>query len=202
MFNDAYFHKGLRDIAAISAGHPFRGAIDDLPPGNIGVIQMRNVGDNGIDWQSLTFVELPSKRMPAILAPGDVIFTTRGTRNVALALSVVPAPVVCSPHFFVLRVKDLVRMNPGFLAWQLNQRPAQEHFQREATGSYILNITRAAIEGLTIIVPPMERQLQILTFDQDARAERALLTKLIENRNQQIEAIAMRLHQSKKGSSI
>lgn len=160
---------------------------------------MRNIGNEGeIDWSSLAYVQLPSKREPALLASGDVIFTTRGTRNCALALSLIPVPAVCSPHFFVLRVRDRRRLIPEFFAWQLNQRPAQDYFRREATGSDILNITRAVMERLEIVVPPVERQLQIIAFDRAARAERHVLSQLIENRNRQIEAIAMRLHQTRE----
>lgn len=184
----------LGEVAAISAGYPFRGAVDDLPHGDVGVVQMRNVdAEAGVDWDAVQRVTLPSKRAPTFLAAGDIIFTTRGARNHALALNEVPGLAVCSPHFFVIRSRDPSRIVPAFLAWQINQRPAQEYFQREATGSHILNIRREVIENLPVAVPPVATQHIIVALAEAVHAERAALTRLIDNRNQQLEAIALGL---------
>lgn len=189
----------LQDLAIISAGYPFRGAVDELASGDVAVIQMRNVDpDAGIDWVAVRRVTLPSKRETSFLSSGEIIFSTRGTRNLALALDVIPGKAVCSPHFFVLSVNDPSRLMPEFLAWQMNQLPAQRYFQREATGSHILNIRREAIENLPVAVPSIARQQAITALAKAASAERAALTKLINNRNQQLEAIACGLHHSER----
>lgn len=195
----AYLRESLGDVAVIAAGYPLRGAVDELASGDVAIVQMRNVdADGGVSWREVQRIVLPSKRPPAFLAVGDIIFTTRGTRNFALALDTVEGEAVCSPHFFVIRVLDVSRIAPAFLAWQINQRPAQEYFQREATGSRILNIRREVIENLPLSIPPLATQRAIVALADAARAERATLTKLIENRNHQIEAIALGLHHSER----
>ena len=195
----AYLRESLGDVAAISAGYPLRGAVDELTSGDVAIVQMRNVdADGGVNWREVQRIALPSKRLPAYLAVGDIIFTTRGTRNFALALDTVEGEAVCSPHFFVIRVLDANRIAPAFLAWQINQRTAQEYFQREATGSHILNIRREVIENLPLSIPPLATQRAIVALADAARAERAKLAKLIENRNHQIEAIALDLHRSER----
>ena len=195
----AYLRESLGDVAAIAAGYPLRGAVDELAGGNVAIVQMRNVdADSGVNWREVQRIMLPSKRPPVLLAVGDIIFTTRGTRNFALSLDTVEGAAVCSPHFFVIRVLDANRIAPAFLAWQINQRTAQEHFQREATGSHILNIRREVIEKLPLAIPPLATQRAIVALADAARAERATLAKLIENRNHQIEAIALGLHRSAK----
>ena len=103
------------------------------------------------------------------------------------------APAVCSPHFFVIRLTDPTAILPEFVAWQINQRPAQEYFQREATGSYILNIRREVVENLLLVIPPVDQQRAIIALARAAGIERAALSKLIDNRNHQIEAIALGL---------
>lgn len=190
----AHICDSLSNVATISAGYPLRGAVDELDSGEVAIVQMRNVdADSGVNWSEVQRVALPSKRPPAFLAAGDIIFTTRGTRNFALALDTVAGEAVCSPHFFVIRVIDAHRIEPKFLAWQINQRAAQEYFQREATGSHILNIRREVIEALPVAIPPVETQHLIVALADAARAERAALTRLIDNRNQQLEAIALGL---------
>lgn len=180
----------LREVTRISAGYPFRGAVDALEPGMVGVVQMRNVEADAVDWDSVARVSLPTKRPTDYLASGDVIFTTRGRRNAALALDDVPGLAVCSPHFFVLRVNEPGSLLPKFLAWQVNQRPAQDYLQQAATGSHILNITRRAIEALPIAIPTIEVQRGIVALAETATSERHLLRALIDNRQHQLDALA------------
>ena len=183
----------LHEVARISAGFPFRGAVDALEPGSVSVIQMRNVEGDAVDWCSLTQVSLPSKRSPDLLTSGDVIFTTRGRRNFALALSEIPGPAVCSPHFFILRSNKPELLLPEFLAWQINQRPAQEHLQQAATGSHILNITKAAIGSLRIVIPAMNVQRDVVALADAAQRELHLLNALMDNRQRLLEAAAAKI---------
>jgi hypothetical protein len=178
------------ETCRVSAGYPFRGAVDALPPGPVAVVQMRNVDAEAIDCESLTRVLLPTTRQPDFLQPGDVIFTTRGRRNSALALKDVPEPAVCSPHFFVLRVNEPAALLPEFLAWLINQKPAQEYLQQAATGSHILNITRGAIENLPVAIPRLEVQRALVALAEQARRERELMHALIDNRQSQLDAIS------------
>lgn len=182
--------SSIGEICRISAGYPFRGAIDALPPGPVAVVQMRNVDAESVDYDGLTRVSLPTTRQPDFLKAGDVIFTTRGRRNSALALREVPGLAVCSPHFFVLRVKQPDTLLPEFLAWLINQKPAQEYLQQAATGSHILNITRGAIESLPVAIPSLEVQRALVGLAEQARRERELMHALIDNRQSQLDAIS------------
>src|SRR5688572_5420214 len=77
----------LAELAKISAGYPFRGGISELQAGDVAVIQMANLDvAAGVDWNGLQHVSLPPGRSTGYLEAGDVIFTTRGTRNQAVAL--------------------------------------------------------------------------------------------------------------------
>lgn len=182
--------SSLGRSTGVRPGFPFRGAIDALAPGDVGVIQMRNVEEGIVDWSKLARVTLPTKRAPDLLEVGDVIFATRGRRNFAVVLEQIPGPAVCSPHFFVLRSRDPQRLLPAFLAWQINQRPAQDYLQQAATGSHILNITRAAIESLPLSIPPAAVQRTIVELADAARRERDLFSALIANRQDQLSAVA------------
>lgn len=186
----------LVDLAEVSAGHPLRSGVDEFGSGDVGVIQMRNVDPEvGVDWPSVSRIELPPARRIQFLSARDVIFSTRGARTFAVALDPPPFPTVCSPHFFVLRLRG-AELDPRFLAWQINQAPAQEYLQREATGSHILNIRREVIERLEIVIPSRARQDAIVAFAEAVAREKRLLAHLIENRQQQMNALAARLRPS------
>lgn len=192
MTYDAIISVMLGEVATISAGHPLRGSIEALGDGEVSFIQLKNVDPaSGVDWASVTHVDLASARTPKWLNASDVIFSARGSRNYAYALTDAPKHSVCSPHFFVLNVKDPNAVVPEFLAWQLNQRPAQEYFKRTAVGTQaVTTVRRPALEAFPVLVPPINEQKLIVEFSKAARQEQIALQHLIANRTQQSDAIA------------
>jgi len=181
----------LGTLASVTAGFPLRTAADALPAGDVSFVQMRDVVDGAsVDWAGVPRVELPGKRPVSGLGDGDILFAARGTNNYALALRNAPARAVCSPHFFVLRVSDKSRINPCFLAWQINQKPAQDYFRQSATGSHIPNIRRSVLEGLEVAVPSVSKQRMIADLWNAALEEKRQLNALLTNRQQQLDSVA------------
>jgi restriction endonuclease S subunit len=184
----------LGELAVVAAGHPVRGAVDELPEGDVAMVQMRDVGSDGrIEWDGVVRIDPPGKRLPDFLGVGDLIFTTRGARNVAAVIEHVPGAAICAPNLFIIRVAAEVACLPDYLAWYVNQRPAQAYFQRSATGTSIMNIRREVVEALGVPVPSLREQETIVGISQAARAEKRLLQQLIQNRDQQMEALAAAL---------
>ena len=181
----------LSEAAEVRSGFPFRGAIDSLPPGDVMVLQVRDVIVNSSpEWPNLLRKELPNSRAPDFLRGGDVLITTRGRRNDALALPPPPGDAVAATNLFVIRIMDGVPLLAAFLAWQINQRPAQDFLMAAATGSHILNLTRPALEALPIALPNLEQQQRLVEVANSIAQEQTLLIRLIENRQQQMDALA------------
>ncbi len=199
MSNDAVL-RCLLAIADIAAGYSLRAAADSLEPGDVPLIQLRNLDPaGGIDWPSVRMVSLPSKREPQWLTSHSIIFAARGSRNFAYTLDGVPRHTVCAPQFFVITPRDHGAIDPAFLAWQINQRPAQEYITQTATGAAMPNIRRKALEALPIVLPPIKQQRQIAELNRAVQDERALLARLMENRDTQMEALAWGLLETAKG---
>lgn len=181
----------LGTLASVTAGFPLRTAADALPAGDVSFVQMRDVADGAsVDWAGVPRVELPGRRPVSWLGDGDILFAARGTNNYALALRNVPDRAVCSPHFFVLKVSDKARIDPYFLAWQINQKPAQDYFRQSATGSHIPNIRRSVLEGLEVAVPSVSKQRMIADLWNAALEEKRQLNALLANRQQQLDSVA------------
>jgi restriction endonuclease S subunit len=145
-------------------------------------------------------VSLPSKREPQWLSPDSIIFAARGSRNFAYTLDGVPQQAVCAPQFFVISPHIPDAVDPAFLAWQINQRPAQEYIAQTATGAAMPNVRRKALEALPIVLPPIEQQRQIAELYRASREERAILARLMANRDKQMEALAWDLLETAKGA--
>ena len=203
MNDAALFSIALKEAATISAGYPLRVSADSLAEGGVAFVQLKNVDlETGIDWSSVSKLELPPGRKPRWLSTKDVIFASRGLKNFAYPIIEPETPSVCSPHFYVLSIKDTDRLNPEFLAWQINQPVAQNYFNITAVGTKaIKSIRRAAMEDLPVIIPPMAEQLTIVKFWRAAQKEKAAFAALIEKNTQLSHAIAHGLHQRAKGTN-
>lgn len=181
-------------LAEFRVGYPFRGAIAPVAGGLVAVVQMKDVSAIGaIDWSAVVRTELTGRREPDWLASGDILFVARGNHYYAAALEVVPNGSICGPHLYHLRLKHDSGLLPGFLAWQINQPPIQRLLRQAAEGSNQLSIRRAELEALTISVPSLAVQEQIVGLVEAAARERTLLDQLILNRERQLSALAFAL---------
>lgn len=188
--------KNLKDLAEVSGGYPFRGTVPEYPNGAAFAVQMRDVSPDGaVNWGGLVRTQLGGKADSYWLRSKDILFVTRGMRFFAVCLDEVPQPTVCSPHFFLVRIKapDLLA---EFLAWQINQQPAQRYLRQNAEGSNQLSIRRGTLEELPIAIPALAQQQQVVALASLALKERTLQEALIKNREQQLHAIAKRMLQT------
>lgn len=186
----------LKQIAEVRAGHPFRGSIKEVSSGNGYVIQTRDQDSDGqVAWNSLVCTEVSGRKEPDWLKDGNVIFSARGSRNLASLISDVGRPTVCSPHFFVLEVFDVYQVLPSFLAWQLNQIKLQKYFHQCAEGSAQVSIKKSELEKAPLTIPPIEQQKLIVGLADSALREMQVHRKLIALRQQEIDAVAKQLLQ-------
>ena len=184
----------LSDIADIRLGHPFRGTVKQYDNGDVNVVQVRDTEPTGeINQYTMVETVLNTKKQPCWLQNGDVLFVAKGAKHYSVLVEQVLERTVCSPHFFVVRIKaefkDMIL--PDFLCWQLNQQPAQRYFKTTAEGSMYLSIRRQVLENVPIKVLKFERQKQLAEMHRCGVKEQKVLQKLIENRQQQLEAIAI-----------
>lgn len=187
----------LRSLADVQAGHPFRGSVPFAENGNAYALQMRDLSPSGeVAWNGLLRTEVDASKPVQWLEAGDVVFVARGARNYAVCLREIPKPTVCSPNFFLVRVKTPTLL-PEFLAWQINRTPAQRYLASNAEGSDQLSIRRPVLEAMPLAVPPLSQQHLIIALAEEAVHEERQLQALIRNRQQQLDALAFALFSNK-----
>ena len=186
--------ENLGDVAQVTAGHPIRSAVRDVPGGDVAVVQIKNMkAETGVDWPAVARMVLEGRREPDLLKAGDILFSARGNRNVAVCLDQSPPRAVCSPHFFLIRVKKGQPVLPDFIAWQINLPHSQRYPAQSATGSYITSIRRQVLEQLPLLLPSLERQRLLVRLAHAAQREKQLLEQLIENRQRELDLVAEQL---------
>jgi hypothetical protein len=191
---DANHDTRLGDIADIRSGHPFRGSIEPDVNGDVHVVQVRNTKATGeIIQDEVIKTTLTSKKQPHWLKSGDILFVAKGAKHYSALVEELPKQTVCSPHFFLVRIKPALKglVTPEFICWQLNQLPAQRYFQTTAEGSLYLSVRRQILEYVPITMLPIEKQRQLTAMHRCAVKEQRALQQLIDNRQKQLEAIAI-----------
>ncbi|MGH8036125.1 MAG: restriction endonuclease subunit S [Stenotrophomonas sp.] len=184
----------LADIASVRQGHPFRGAIAEVSDGPVRVIQLKNVTASGLhEPHALLRTRLRPRKEPEWVRHEDVLLTARGNRPVAALLCSPPPDTVCTPHLYVIRVTSTCTVLPAFLAWQLNQPPAQEQLRRQSAGSRQKSVRKIAVEQLVLRLPPLAQQRRIVAIARAAQLECSRLEALIAARRQEIAAVTARL---------
>ncbi|MFI8718143.1 restriction endonuclease subunit S [Stenotrophomonas sp. NPDC077464] len=189
--NISYGSARLGDIASIRQGHPFRGAITPAADGPVRVIQLKNVTATGMQGaDELLRTHLSHRKTPDWVKDGDVLLAARGSHPMAALLCSPAERTVCSPHLYVIRLKDPSSVMPAFLAWQLNQRRAQDYLQGQSAGSRQQSVRKASVEALTVQVPSLLRQMRIVTIARTAQLELRHCEQLMAARHDEVARYA------------
>lgn len=192
--------KSLKEIANISLGYPFRGKVEEIDSNletAIPVVQLRNCSiDNGIDYTSCAFVEIPNKANHHYLQDQDILFAARSSQNYAVLFEKEQSldyDYIASLNFFIIRLttQDIL---PNFLVWQLNQTLCQQYFERNCEGTAAKSIRRPIMEELPIAIPDLATQHNIVKLAQVQNKEHQLLSQLIQNNEQIMTAIAQQIN--------
>lgn len=194
-------HTSLSDLVEIMPGYPFRGAVQAHDQGEHWALLPSAFQALGVamrpETSLLTRVKLTGRREPDLLKEGDIIFLAKGTRNTAGFLHQSPDNIVCSPHFFHLRIKaeQQSKVLPQFIAWQLNSSNSQKFFKTIAQGSASgsIAITKQELGGLPIALPSYEQQVTFCKLYSAQLQQQAIYKKLIHNSQQLVAAVGNQL---------
>ncbi|MCE6967520.1 restriction endonuclease subunit S [Cereibacter sphaeroides] len=180
----------LADACTIHTGYTARGRLEPAAAGGVLAIQLRDISPEGIvDPERLTRVQLEGLAERYFVRRGDVVFRSRGERNTASALDErLQEPALAVLPLMVLRPKRDV-VTPEYLAWAINQPPAQRHFDSAARGTSIRMIPRSSLDDLELDIPDIELQKRIVAVDALAERERELAQLAAATRRKMISLL-------------
>ncbi len=134
------------------------------------------------------------------IEPGDVLFAARGVGNVAVPLvegHVQPYPaswdeVIPAYTFYIVRPRD-DRLQAEYLAWYINQPPAQAYIRGQSRGTLAKLLPKGIFGELDILVPPVKVQRKIVELDQLRAREEHYMHQLIEARRRLVQQLCLDL---------
>jgi len=177
----------LKNVTEIQPGFSFRGKFEPAADGEYRVLQIKDIGANGrILTDELTRTDHADLNQVYLVKKDDILFTTRGAnRRAAFVAEEIPNTIFVAQIYSLRSLKE--EIDPAYLAWYLNQKPAQDFFEAYSSGSYIKNIKIDVLKNLEIEVPPVEKQKKIVEIDSLRRQENELVESIQTKRNQVIE---------------
>jgi hypothetical protein len=180
----------LGALAELQIGYQARGRIEPDPESPYRVLQVRDVDDR-VDWTGV--VTFRPERQPDRyrVREGDILVPSRGGNPVAVLLDHVPGPTLAAGNFYILRVRRKGVL-PGYLAWYINQAPAQTFLRSRSQGTNIAMVAKADLEELEVPVPALAIQEKVVRVAALQRRERELLRDLEERRGQLIQAVCLK----------
>ncbi len=185
--------KRIDEIADVRTGYQFRHKLEPDPAGTYLVIQVKDIDaahGHRLDPAALWLVNLPREPDNNLLREGDVLYLAKGRRNYATPVGRLPGRAVAAGYFFVLRVQhEAVR--PDFLAWYINQPPAQGYLADFFRGTGIPFIRMEDFAALEVPIPPLKVQERIVGLHGLALREIDLLNQLESKRTQLIYGLCL-----------
>jgi hypothetical protein len=176
----------LQDIANIRTGRSFRGRIESAPEGAYSVLQIKDVDEGAfVPAEPLLRTDLPEVNPSHLLHRGDVLFVARAARRTAAVVEQEIPNTIFGSQFLVCEPKESV--DPAYLAWYINQKPAQRYLEENATGTNVRIVTKEAFGRLPVTVPPLAAQRKIAEVYFLSLREKHLLEEIQTKRGQLIE---------------
>ena len=182
----------LKEIARLSMGINFRPYNEVSGSDGLFVVQMKDLGNASVKIETLEKLALKPPRNVTFLKPGDILFRSRGRTTTAVIVPKNIGKAVLSAPLFLIRVKEISRVLPGYLCWYINQIPAQRFLYQRTEGSALKMINLRHLGNLEIPLPALDVQSKIEKIAAMLRAETVLLEEIKRTREKYVERLLMR----------
>ena len=161
--------------------------------GNTSVIQLKDVSGEGVlNFQDFQRVLLKKFPPDDCIKLGDILFKAKTNHPVAAVVGKALNDTIATAHYFIVRlnVSDVL---PGYLAWYLNQRPAQIYFSKNAGGTRIQVITKQVLGNLEVVIPELSIQKKVEEVYRLYLREGEIMGTLKEKNQKLVSAQLMRV---------
>lgn len=188
----------LGDVGAVQSGLSLRGSLSVVQEG-MPAIQLGDItADGAIETAKLARIDFEAALRRHVVGPGDIVFKSRGTNTVACAVGewLSEPAVAIMPMFIIRPMAELV--DPGYLAWFLNQPAAQRHLAQGAAGTSLRMIGKTVLQATPVELPALDAQRSIASLSALAARERRLSALLAERK---FELLTQRLALLARSSS-
>jgi len=181
----------LGNISEIQVGYQSREGIRAHSNGSHFLLQARDFNNlHQVDWSNLTRFTPSGSTTKSEIRQGDVLFLARGQDNFAWPVTHVTTHILAANSFYILR-PDQATILPDYLAWWLNQKPAQEYIQLNRSGSSLPFLSVSALSRIEVPLPSIDLQRKIGELELLQKKETDLLSKYLSKKSALIKTVCL-----------
>lgn len=167
----------LAAIAEVRTGYSFRSRLETDAEGDVAVIQMKDVDDaNLLHHEDLARIRMPDLKDRHLVQEGDLLFRSRGVTNSAALVGEGLGRAVLAAPMLLIRPKSEI-VEPAYLQWFINHPATQAALAAQAAGTAVKMLGKGVLDGLEVVLPPLERQHLIVEVAQLASREADILER-------------------------
>ncbi len=157
-------YKQLGQICEIKGRIGFRGYTrKDIVPNNEGAISLSpsNIVNEVIDYNNSTYISWDKyyESPEIMIEEGDVVFTKTASVGKCALIKNLPCKATINPQLVVLKN---IQVNPSYLNYILQDTRFQSEVKKFTGIGSVPNISQSALSEISIPVPPIEVQEEIV----------------------------------------
>jgi hypothetical protein len=181
----------LGDISEIQVGYQSRERIQADPNGSHCLIQARDFDKlHQVQWSNLIRFTPSGNTRKSELRSRDVLFSAKSQENFAYLVNINDSNLLAANTFYILRA-NIETVLPDYLAWWLNQAPAQEYIKLNRSGSSLPFLSVSALSRLEVPIPDIEMQRKIGDLELLRKKEADLLGLYLSKKSALIQAVCL-----------
>ena len=137
------------------------------PAGNIGVVNISNIGDYDIDYESLDHLQEEERKVANyLLQEGDVLLPARGTAIRTAVFHEQIYPCIASSNVIVIR-PDQKNLDGYYLKVFLDSPIGNKMISGAQQGMTVMNLSYKVLNVLEVPLPSMKKQQAVVSEYQD-----------------------------------
>ena len=170
----------LADCAELSVGYSFRGRIETAETGRVRLVQMRDLGEDGlVQFERSAHCEDPGLSPAHLLREGDLVFRARGTNNKTAYVAETPEGAALASPLIRVRIQS-PDVEPRYVQWFMNLPPSLAFFSSGLQGSLVRMVSIEHLARLELVMPPLEAQRRTVELSALCEREAGILRRLAE----------------------
>lgn len=178
----------LSELVSIRTGFQFRGEAPYSPQGKYSLIHLRDSADAlSFEEQETHRFNISDIKKEDLLSKDDILLRSKGNNHFSVLVDCEVTNTVVSGLSLVIRCKDS-RVVPSYLAWYLNQPPAQAFLTKISAGTSISVVNKGALGDLLIPLRSLSSQEAIGELYQLQLRKECLTMKLLKSSRRLLNA--------------
>jgi len=149
----------LSSVTSLRAGVQFRGEAPYFAGGSSHLLQVRDTkGSVSIDDHEFRSLSDDAVKSTDFLKLGDIVIRSKGKHHPAVLIAPELPRTVASGYCLIISPQ---KIRPAFLAWYLNQEPAQQYMDQHAIGTVIPVLNKKTLGEMAVPMPDLKTQERI-----------------------------------------